>query len=610
MNTAVNLMNSFDMKPNRLPLETIFFILLLLLALGLRFYNLGTPPLSDAEADWALQALQVAQPTSVNEGATIGPQPVYVLLTGALFALFGANNFLARFWPALAGGLLVLLPGMFQRKLGRIVALIVALGLSLDPGLVAVSRQVGGPMMALSFGLFALGFWWIQKPILSGLLLGLAILSGPAIITGALGLGLAWVITRYFVNLERSKVFFTGKVQEVPLPDLPAAHPKVTNTRLVLLSAGITILLAGTFFFRYPQGLSAWFQTLPAYFAGWMPGSGANPFQLIVALLVYQPFVLIFALVGIVRWLVRHSLGEVPGSFPLLLPLIWVIISLIIILLYPSRQVNDLVWTLVPLWILAAASLEEYLPHSKTNPISILQAGLILVLSALFWNTMITTSQIITSTMLQTIGLRFGILLGILSLGALTTILVSLGWSWEVSRNGLVWGLTAIFSIYMIATMWGASQLRANQPSELWGRPPATGQVDLFISTMQDLSNWSTGFSQRIDTVSTVDTPSLRWVLNDQQNVRFTSGLPVGTLPSVIITRQEQEAPSLTESYRGQDFVWWVKPGWSSVLPPNTIDWLTFRKAPLLNEKLILWVRSDLFPGGILESNTDLLEIP
>ncbi len=74
------------------------------LPMGLRFVQLGALPLSDYEADWALQALRVVQGLK----PAIGPNPAYVHLTAILFYIFGATNFLARFWPALAGSALVL----------------------------------------------------------------------------------------------------------------------------------------------------------------------------------------------------------------------------------------------------------------------------------------------------------------------------------------------------------------------------------------------------------------------------------------------------------------------------------------------------------------------
>ena len=93
------------MTLRRLNLEHIFFLLALLLAVCLRLYRLGATPLSDAEARWALQALEVAGSSSTNgpnASINLGPQPGYVLITGFLFSMFQSSNFLARLLPALA----------------------------------------------------------------------------------------------------------------------------------------------------------------------------------------------------------------------------------------------------------------------------------------------------------------------------------------------------------------------------------------------------------------------------------------------------------------------------------------------------------------------------
>jgi hypothetical protein len=124
------------------------------------------------------------------------------------------------------------------------------------------------------------------------------------------------------------------------------------------------------------------------------------------------------------------------------------------------------------------------------------------------------------------------------------------------------------------------------------------------MQTVRDLSNWKTGFPDMVNIVSTVDAPSLRWVLRDYANLRFVTQPPVGELPEIMITRQEHEAPALTTSYQGQDFAWWIRPAWQGALPPDIINWLTFRQAPLVNEQIILWGRGDLFPGGSVNQGT------
>jgi hypothetical protein len=93
----------------------------------------------------------------------------------------------------------------------------------------------------------------------------------------------------------------------------------------------------------------------------------------------------------------------------------------------------------------------------------------------------------------------------------------------------------------------------------------------------------------------------LRWALRNFPKASFKAEVPTDEMPSVIVTRQSAEAPALTAAYRGQDFVWWVHPAWSGPLPDEFVKWLTFRKAALGYEYVILWARGDLFPGGSSE---------
>jgi hypothetical protein len=235
---------------------------------------------------------------------------------------------------------------------------------------------------------------------------------------------------------------------------------------------------------------------------------------------------------------------------------------------------------------------------------------LILLLCGLFWNALIATQHMVSFEGVAWPLVRLGVLAGILGLGALTTILVGLGWTWQVSRNGLILGLMVAFTIYNLAAMWGAAHLRQNRPEELWSISPATGQAELLVQTLQDVSEQSTGFRQFVNIVSTVDAPSMRWVLRDFVNVRYTTQPPASELPDVVITRQEQNEPTLAAAYRGQDFTWWIWPGWTEAAPPAFLDWLTFRSAPVTEQQVILWARSDLFPAAESEIPTSPEVVP
>ena len=187
----------------RIKLEQVLFACAVALGLILRFMNLGAAPLSDAEASWALQALDVARGGGLNSQVAIGPQPAYVILTGLLFKLFGATNFLARFWPAFAGTLLICSPFLLRKRFSREAALIAVAGMAFDPGLVTVARQAGGPMMALGFSIAALVLWLDRRYILSGILAGLALLSGPSVFYGLLALTIALLVPKMFRSSKK-----------------------------------------------------------------------------------------------------------------------------------------------------------------------------------------------------------------------------------------------------------------------------------------------------------------------------------------------------------------------------------------------------------------------
>src|SRR5688572_7495996 len=162
-----------------------------LLALSLRLVGLGAMALNDMEADLALQALQVSQGLK----PALGPHPAYIMFTTPLFFLYGGGtNFLARLIPALAGSALVFAPLLFADRLKPRPSLILAFFIAFDAGLIAICRQVGSPILAITFLVFALGFWAQQKPRIAGTFAALAFLGGPAIWPCLLGLGITWAI--------------------------------------------------------------------------------------------------------------------------------------------------------------------------------------------------------------------------------------------------------------------------------------------------------------------------------------------------------------------------------------------------------------------------------
>lgn len=587
------------MTQKRFSLEIALYILALLLSLGVRLFNLGTLPLSDFEASNAFQALVAVNKYEMAEieGTfdDIPLDPAYISLTGLTAFLFDSTNFIARLWPALLGASLVLVPYFFRSLLGRKTALILAFGLALDPGMVAISRLGGGQMLALGFGLWSLSFAYNRRPIWSGFFAGLALLSGQAAFIGLVGIALVWLTLKLLGNIG---------VLSFNLEDLELSTPSRRAIITGGIIAGATILLVGSIFTLYPQGLSDWAITFPEFLVGWVRSNGIPALRLLAVLLIYQPLALIFGFVAIVR-------GWKQGMQVERMLSLWLLVTLVLVLIYPSRQVGDLVWVLIPLWSLAGLELaRSFVWDPRFGIISLGQAVLIFLIMALFWLNLSAASVIIAD--LQTATVRIAVLGGVLALAAIVTVLVTYGWSWQIAQRGLVWGFCLALGVYGFASMWGTSQLNQSGNIGIWYPVPVTADEDLVVKTVQDLSKWNTGRTDAIDITVLVDAPSLRWALRDFSQANFMPERELPALPgesSIVVTLRDQESSSLVEAYRGQDFAWWSYPAWGGALPGDFYKWLIFRSAPIRQEQLIIWAREDLFPGGydLSQSETPVL---
>lgn len=565
-------------------IEHTLYALAFFLALSVRLFRLGVVSLSDDEAGWALQALSIAR----GEPIGMGPQPLYVVVTGSLFALFSASNFLARLLPALAGAGLVLLPFFHSRWLGRYAALILALGLALDPGLLAASRMAGSPLPGLAFGLAALTAWYARRPAAAGIFGGLALLSGTSILHGALALALAWGVSAGLDMRGR-------RGGALAFEDPSSTSERGLMTSLYWLAG--TVLVVGTLFLRLPQGMGALAGTIPNYLQGLVTASGIPWMRLPVALLVYQPLALIFALVATVRaWAPGVSVSRNLKWLSL-----WAAFALLLSILYPARQVVDLIWVLVPLWALASFELDRQFSRrsGQITPYVVAGlAGLIILLLVFAWLMVANLGNprvLVTQEILQN---ALILIFGALLMAVLSSALVGLGWSWETARQGVLWGVSTSLVLWMLSGAVGSTQLRRGAEQELWIKSPTIAQADLLVNTLSDLSAWQTGYRNTIDVSVTVDAPSLHWVLRDFSSASYLNALSLESRPSTIIAYLGQESPAVAAAYRGQDFAWQTYPLWEGVLPDNLPKWLAFKDAPKQHTQIILWARVDIFPDG------------
>ena len=575
------------MNSSRLKYESWLYGLAFLLALGLRFIQLGASPLTDSEATFALQAFQLAQGKTVQ----FGPQPLYILFTSLLFGIMEATNFLARLLPALAGSALVFAPWFFRERFQPRTMLIAAFLLAIDPGLVALSREAGGTMPAVTFLLFALAMWMDRRSIPLGIFAGLALLSGPPIWSGLLTLGLTLLILRGTAPKPSAETE-PGTEEEQP-PTSPITNYEL-RTSLIALAA--TLLLGGTLFLSTPNGLSAWLASLPAYLTGWTSDSLATPLRTLVTFLVYEPLGIFLAVFTLVRGLRNRETNVIqPG--------LWLGIALLLAVFY--RQPAQLAWAIIPLLALAAQELSRAseIFEDERVEVGVVVLAVTILLTYIWFN--IANIALnpygqapVTVPLLGSVeNPRSIVLFGSLAIVTACLFLVAVGWSARTAWLGSIWSFTLFLVIYSLGSAWGASGLRTPEGVELWNPDPKPMQADLLLASVREVSEFSTGDDRAQPVlIMGVDSPALEWLLR-YRSVDVVTTLDPLVAPPLVITPVMNDL-GLPSAYRGQDFTWRQGAVWSNLQPTDRLSWFVFRKVPLESETIILWARDDLFPDA------------
>jgi hypothetical protein len=553
---------------------SVFYILAFLIALVVRFLYLGTQPLNDSEASLALQALEVFG--HGNPG--ISAVPSYLAPTAVLFFVFGSSTFLARLMPAIAGSFMSFFPYFFRKRIGNTPALICAFFISMDPFLIHLSKTADPAMIGITSFMFLLAAILLKNPIGIGIFTAIFTLSGsgsmPVFISFTVGGLLYLLFQRISLKITVNDLF----------ADL--------NWQKVLIAFSITLILLGSVFLMAPSAFSGTLTGVQEYIEGWFSRSTEPTFtpvlQMLIGLLAFAPLGIILGVTGFVR-------GIRKKDNRLLFLFTWWLVSIILTIIYPNRQVDDLALSMVPLWLGSAWLFADTLTFPKENK---WMAAVFTVLCSLllFFIWMKLASLLVLTPETADHQLAIAALLGATILIAFTSILIGWGWSWDVAKFGLAASILLVFAIFSLGMGRRASGWDNFQKADLLSSEPKIQESDIVVATIEDISLQNGGIKNAID-ISVVDfeKPSLKWLLRDFPNSKFVQVLAPGASPSLIITSAEEIVQAPAE-YRGQDFSWGTTTPWSLLSIKEWMQWLAFGDAFTQHESVILWARNDLFP--------------
>ena len=574
-------------KEQALTREYLFYGLIFIAGLMLRLMLLGRVDLVEYEASWAIQAWEMLRGNPI----TANYQVAYLSLTRIFFTILGGSDFAARLWPALIGSLVVWVPMLFREKLGRTAALLISLGLALDPALISVSRIGAGPMPALVFLLLASGAFHKQDLRLFFSFLVLGLLSGPGFWLGASLLIIA-VLIHAWLGVSDIKGYIN--VRSSLLRDQTRSIDQTLS--VFFLPVGI-FLLVGSFFFSNPAGLSAWAGALPAFISGLGKGSGTQAVQILIYLIVSNPFILVFGLLGFLQaWRRQDSIGIFSS--------VWFLIGLLVLLAIPGREGVDLIWLVIPLWIGAGREFLRVVRLAEKSWEDYGLAGLIVVLVVLNWLTFL--GMIYQSGNQTAILLQIGLFLASFAL-VIISLLIRVGGSrqlWSVPREewqspsfAIYLGLGVVLLLFSFSSLTQGAYLRNGDPRSIWTKGSGVGQYDLLHESVYDASITQYGRGDVIRGTALVERDALRWALKDFEGIQFHSTFDPDNQPPIVITSDLDYMLVNQENYRGQDFVAAAERGWDGILPPDWISWIAYRSGEIRNEVIILWIRNDIYSG-------------
>jgi uncharacterized protein (TIGR03663 family) len=293
--------------------ETLAYGGLFVAALALRLVALTDRPLHHDESEHAYFSWLFAHGHGYHYDPILHG-PLRDLVTGLVFALFGESDLTARIVPALLGAVMVTLPYLLRRQLGRVAALATATLLCFSPTFLYYTRfdREDPYALALTLGLLVAVFRFLDSPRR----------WQPALILGLLAASFATKETTYFTVFVAGTFFLAVAAVEAnrvrrdggSIADSRLVGPVVAVGRNAWIWGVMTFMavfmLLFTTFFTNPAGLRDGLVESIRYWLSQQPvGRGNQPwFYYFVLLGAYELPAVAAALIGVLAALRRPSL--------------------------------------------------------------------------------------------------------------------------------------------------------------------------------------------------------------------------------------------------------------------------------------------------------------
>ncbi len=573
-----------NQKP--ITVEIVIYFLIFVLGLTFRVINLYHAPLSDQEAIIALQAKDLV--SGFDSLQTLPDQPLLVNILGLGFLLFGVNTLSTRILPVLAGSIMILMPFLFRKTLGKKTAILLSLWLAIDPLFYFLSRKVNSTLISLILVFVIVKLVREKKWVWIGITAALGVLSGVQFI---LGLLLSYIL---YLILEK-KIFVKKDAAEGNYPQEESHHldnekGEDFNWRMLLTGFVPAVLLVSSAVFFFPQQFGTIPSGLVNFILGFVQRSDVTLVTLISGILVYEPFVLIFGVIGMIYfWQSEETL------FRLLKP--WVFVAVLFILIYPFKTVSFLVWLILPFAIYSIKLIKKIMmgveKFGVLFPVFSLVVFVFSIFLVLFSISGVTSGAEFLGVVINGQTLFFAALV----IFILSILLIGWAWSWKLSRSSLVTALCVLWGIVSISSAWNLGGGRDPYYNELWKLGKISPEADILVESIDQMSRYNNKSTDEVTIyVSEINSPSLLWLLKDYRT-EVGAGINQPGDIKIVITPEESNS-QIQGFFSGQDFLINSDPAWNLMTFAEMKSWFLTRSAPqngIVQESVVLWFNSTWF---------------
>lgn len=633
--------------------EALAYIALALLALMLRISDLDIVPLTDYEAEGALQAWHTIEDDAPG-AFKASSSPLTHVSQLMLFSLLGANEFSARLGAAIAGVALALTPLLFRESLGRTRTFVWAALLALLTVPIVSSRTADGTIFMMLFTILTIWmirrYWYLRR--LSDASWAIAFITFMLLLSGPSGIpllvvlmGAGWLAVWRTAISAPQRLDLPGddilQLAVKRLRDFPMARAAVAPFLLVVLTS--------TVFMLNPAGFSTVSALLNGAFAGITQSSSADGTRLgFIAIFTYEPLLIIYALGG--AWLLWKK-GEV--TYIDRFAAAWAAIGALGLLLYPGARATDAMWVVVPLAMLASYGVTQlminrrvvllwsqnddeeddsalYAPRYRWVKWAI-SAGVfmfLLILSVQFMQVARLMTQLPVDTnfdelfplLLEPSQTRLLHGIGLLLITAMVVTVVFLltanFWGLGTCLQGVGLGFLWMMLLSGIGGAWNGSVENGEDRGDLWRQRLIAEDARLLRETLIDLADRDTAGFPTLELIIVIDAEGvirndgvIAWLARDFPNARFVNKAEAAARAQIVLTAQSDElAKALDGDYVGQRFL--LRRNWSLAqlrlwdLPA----WWTLgrlREENLKEEHIALWLRQDVYDGIPVDQRPD-----